>query len=253
MSSFSHLQDGPLGNSKCVGMFSGSGEETRHFQPNWAHVLNDTSEANSAVEIAFTHQKVEGGFHIRGQHGNYQPRGYVATLGQFSRKIQGALNMLKKTNLVDRLTKALIIDVVTYNGNTNLFTRIRMIIEQPSIGNLVVSGHIRTFVLYMYVGNAGTVTLMLQFVWLIVMTFMTVKMIRAIIKQKKTYFSSNYWNIWRFLGLTFSVSTTISFLVRVILAMKLIEKLKNEFGKYMLQIHPFNPIKCVLETSRPEH
>ena len=234
MSSYSHLEPNrPLGNIKCVGMFSGSREETRHFQPNWTHLLHDTTESDNAVEIAFTHQKVEGGFHIRGQHGNYPPRGYVATLGQYSKKIQESLNMLKKSNWVDRLTKALIIDVVTYNGNTNLFTRIRMIIEQPSIGNLVVSGHIRTFVLYMYVGNTGTVTLILQFVWLVIMTFMTVKMIRGIIKQKKTYFSSNYWNIWRFIGLTLAVSTAIAFLVKVILAMKLIDKLRNEFGKYI--------------------
>ena len=75
------------------------------------------------------------------------------------------------------------------------------------------------------------VTLMLQFVWLIVVTYMTVKMIRGIIKQKRAYFSSNYWNTLRLIGLTFAVLAAVTFVVKVIFAAKLIERVKNELGK----------------------
>ena len=57
------------------------------------------------------------------------------------------------------------------------------------------------------------VTLLLQIVWLIVMIYMTAKMIKGIIKQKGTYFLSNYWNVLRFIGLTFAVLAAVTFVV----------------------------------------
>ena len=222
-------------NGRCVGMFDRSrNEEMRHFRMNWALIRNDSYEAKTRTELAFTQQEISGGFPVEGLHGTYPPRGYVATLGKYSSKVIKVLNTLKEVNWIDRLTKPLIIDTVTYNAHTNLFTRIRIVIEQPSTGNTIIHGKIRSFVLYTYVGNSGIVTLMLQFVWLIVMIYMTVKMIRGIIKQKRAYFLSNYWNILRLIGVTFAVLAAVTFVVKVVFAAKLIERVKNELGKPIL-------------------
>ena len=74
--------------------------------------------------------------------------------------------------MVDRLTKALIMDVVTYNVNTNLFTRIKIVVEQSSVGTMFIGNETRSFVLYNYVGDSGTVTLMMQVIWMIVMIYL---------------------------------------------------------------------------------
>ena len=60
------------------------------------------------------------------------------------------------------------------------------------------------------------------------------EMIRGIIKQKRAYFSSNYWNILRLIGLTFAALAAVTFVVKVIFAAKLIERVKNELGKLIL-------------------
>ena len=219
-------------NGRCVRMFdSNSNEEMRHFKVNWTLVANDSYEAKTRTELAFTQQEMSGGFYVEGLHGTYPSRGYVATLGKYTSKVTKVLNTLKESNWIDRLTKALIIDTVTYNAYTNLFTRIRIVVEQPSIGNTIIHGKIRSFVLYTYVGNEGMMVILLQVVWLIVMIYMTVKMIGGIIKQRRIYFTSNYWNILRLIGLTFAVLAAVTFVVKVIFTMKLIERVKNELGK----------------------
>ena len=212
-------------------MFQASNEETRNFHPNWTEKSSSNFRAQTGLELAFTNRRNEGALYIEGLFGNYPPRSYVATIGKYKRKIDENLYLLKRHNWIDRLTKAVIVDVVTYNANTNLFTRVRIIIEQPSIGNLIVHGNIRSFILYTYLGDAGTVTLIMQLVWLIVMIYMTVKMIRGIIKQKKSYFTSNYWSILRLFGLAFAFLAAITSVIKIILAMMLIEKLKNELGE----------------------
>ena len=189
-------------------------------------------EVQTDLERAFINVDTDGGFFIEGLHGYYPSRGYVANLGKYKRKIDESINKLKENNWIDRLTKALIIDAVTYNANTNLFSRIRIVIEQPAIGNIIVHGNIRSFVLYTYIGDTGTVTLMLQLVWLFVLIYMTVKMMRGIIKQKREYFTSNYWNILRLFGLMSAILASVTFVVKVIFAMQLIEKVKNELGKF---------------------
>ena len=215
-------------------MFNTGHEETRNFKTDWTLITNDSYEAKSRTELAFIYQDHSGGSYVAGLHGIYPATGgYVATLGTYMSKVTKILRSLKENNWIDRLTKALIIDTVTYNAYTNLFTRIRVIIEQPSIGNTAIQGKIRSFVLYTYVGNSGLVTLMLQIIWLILMIYMTVKMIRGIIKQKRAYFSSNYWNILRLTGLTFAVLAAVTFVVKVVFAAKLIERVKNELGKFI--------------------
>ena len=218
-------------------MFSTGHEETRNFRTNWTLITNDSYQIKTRVEMAFMYQENLDGLSVVGLHGIYPARGYVATLGKYMSKVMEVLNSLKENNWIDRLTKALIIDTVTYNAYTNLFTRIRIVVEQPSIGNTVIGAKTRSFVLYNYVGNAGMVTLMLQVVWLVVMIYMTVKMIREIINQRRAYFTSNYWNILRLIGLTFAVMAAVTFVVKVIFAMMLIEKVKNELGKFLLTSH----------------
>ena len=216
-------------------MFSTGHEERGNFKTNWTLITNDSYAAKTRTELAFIYQEHSDGSYVDGLHGIYPATGgHVATLGNYMSKVTKVLRSLKENSWIDRLTKALIIDTVTYNAYTNLFTRIRIVIEQPSIGNTAIQGKIRSFVLYTYVGNSGMVTLMLQIIWLILMIYMTVKMISGIIKKKRAYFSSNYWNILRLIGLTFAVLAAVTFFVKVIFAAKLIERVKNELGKLIL-------------------
>ena len=100
------------------------------------------------------------------------------------------------------------------------------------MGSVTVSGDIRSFVLYSYVGDAGMITLMLQFLWIIIVTYMTVKMVKGLIKERRAYFATNPWNTMRFIGILMSVVAAVTFVIKVVFAMKLIEQVKNEFGEF---------------------
>ena len=213
-------------------MFDKETEERENFQVNWTPIKNASYEPKTRTELSFTQQDVSEGFYVEGLLGSYPPRGYISSLGKYSSKVIQTLNTLKDTNWIDRFTRALLIDTVTYNANTNLFTRIKIIIEQTPFGNTIIHGKIRSFVLYSYVGNSGMVTLMMQFLWLLVLIYMTVKMIKGIIQLRTKYFTSNYWNILRCIGIICAVMAAITFVIKVIFAMKVIEKVKNELGEY---------------------
>ncbi len=203
-----------------------------NFFPNWTVKPENTKPAESLIGKAFEFQKTAGGHYVTGLYARYPPEGYVATLGKYTSKVIKSLNDLNHNDWIDRQTKALIIDTVTHNANTNLFTRIRILMEQPSMGSVTVSGDIRSFVLYSYVGDAGMITLMLQFLWIIIVTYMTVKMVKGLIKERRAYFATNPWNTMRFIGILMSVIAAVTFVIKVVFAMKLIEQVKNEFGEF---------------------
>lgn len=138
---------------------------------------------------------------------------------------------MEEIKWIDRLTRALIIDVMTYNANSNLFSRVRVLMEQSAIGTFFIRSQTRSIVLYNYVGTAGMIILLMQVAWLTVMTYMTMKTIQGLITQKLRYFSSNYWNISRTLGLSIAAVAAMTYIVKVIYSMKVVEEFKNNLGK----------------------
>lgn len=77
-----------------------------------------------------------------GEYGTYDGSGYVADLAQYDRTNKHFINdlkELKKFNWLDKATRALFIDIVTYNPSVDLFSYIKLIFEMPHTGGIFPS------------------------------------------------------------------------------------------------------------------
>ena len=77
-----------------------------------------------------------------GQYGTYGGDGYVADLAQYDRtntRFINDLNELEKFNWLDKATRALFIDIITYNPSVNLFSYIKIAFEMPLTGGIFPS------------------------------------------------------------------------------------------------------------------
>ena len=77
-----------------------------------------------------------------GQYGKYDAGGYVADLAQYDRTNQrfiNDLNELERYNWLDKATRALFIDIITYNPSVNLFSYIKFTFEMPLTGGIFPS------------------------------------------------------------------------------------------------------------------
>ena len=134
-------------NGTCVHGYHSNHQETENFYYNWTRledvnpaVLNQTSSKDLEP---FTYQSNTGNLGMAGYVGMYPGGGYVATLGRFRHKVEARLDELRGRRWVDRSTRALISDVITYNANTNLFTRIRVLMEQTPLGYMLIQSQTR--------------------------------------------------------------------------------------------------------------
>jgi hypothetical protein len=77
-----------------------------------------------------------------GQYGTYDGSGYVADLAQYDRtnkRFINDLNELERYDWLDKATRALFIDIITYNPSVNLFSYIKLVFEMPLTGGIFPS------------------------------------------------------------------------------------------------------------------
>lgn len=77
-----------------------------------------------------------------GQYGKYDGDGYIADLAQYDRtneRFTKDLNELEKYHWLDKATRALFIDIITYNPSMNLFSYLKFVFEMPFTGGIFSS------------------------------------------------------------------------------------------------------------------
>ena len=72
------------------------------------------------------------------------------------------MQRIKSTNWLDKYTRAMFLDAVFFNPNTNLFTAIRTVVEIPANGGIFVFDASNSYRLYNYVGGKGLVMMIIQ-------------------------------------------------------------------------------------------
>jgi len=85
---------------------------------------------------------ITGMGYYTGQYGTYDGGGYVADLAQYDRtnkRFINDLNELERYNWLDKATRALFIDIITYNPSVNLFSYIKLVFEMPLTGGIFPS------------------------------------------------------------------------------------------------------------------
>ena len=86
-----------------------------------------------------------------GQHGKYDGGGYIADLAQYDRtyrRFTKDVYELERFHWLDKATRALFIDIITYNPSVNLFSCIKLVFEMPLTGGIFPSHKVENFQLF---------------------------------------------------------------------------------------------------------
>lgn len=74
--------------------------------------------------------------YIVGKYGVYPGGGYIAPLGRNLKNSLINLKYLKKHKWLDRRTRAVFVEFLTYNPNVNLFNSVMLVFEINSAGHI---------------------------------------------------------------------------------------------------------------------
>lgn len=115
----------------------------RHFQPIVGPI---TSNSNVNIHLKrawhYTPANATGMGSFTGQYGTYDGSGYLADLAEYVRSQERFVNdwkELEKHQWLDKATRALFIDMITFNPSVNLFSNIKLVFEMPSTGGVFPS------------------------------------------------------------------------------------------------------------------
>ncbi|XP_063448038.1 polycystin-1-like protein 2 [Mytilus trossulus] len=221
----------------CIPTFSKKTTENRHFCTSWEE-FNETDcfDENEEFQYSFLHnfgeRKSAGDSTYNGQHGKYGPDGYYIDLGPKQSLVTKYLNLLQESSWIDYRTRALFLDVVTYNANTRLFSHIKIVFELPTTGSITLTTEVWSANLYPYVYAIDYLVLLLQFIFIIVMLVRFVLFIvnfyrwrtRALLRIS-TYL--------RLMELTFGIVAIVCCILRIDATISAIALLKKSIGRYV--------------------
>nr|AKN21725.1 PKD1L-2 [Schmidtea mediterranea] len=247
------------GNVPCNENYNLLSEDTRSFSVKWTPLANSSVSFNDSnwnrnylsptqtVINAFLYQNntISGGYPFEGTFGIYGGGGYIASLGMKQEQAAYIIRNLQANNWLDKLTRAIFFEGTVYNGNTNLFTTIQVLFEQPNSGGLRMFPYgVRSYRLYDYLPGNMIVLLLMQILYALTVVLNIYREIKKVCKQKKEYFSSN-WNLVELLSIFLSLSIIICTAVRIMVTINAITMLNVNKGFYV----SFDKATSWLETS----
>lgn len=117
-----------------------------------------------------------------------------------------------------------------YNGNSNLFSLMSILLEFPSVGNTIIRHEVHTVTLYRFFGAFGPFRLAVEVIFIICVLVLLVKLVISLIMKKMEYLK----NGWHYIEITkvFTGVMAIGYYIsRTVLIMFTVEDLKNYPGK----------------------
>jgi hypothetical protein len=188
-------------------------EDSNSYGYNWTD-FNSTFESNmnlTNIYNSFQHTKAESinSYSYIGVYGTYPGDGYIFDLKGSSQELKNNLTLLKQMKWIDRQTRAIFIQMVTFNPNVNLFAYITILFEILPSGNMVNSILINPIKLYY---NYSLLSILL-IIYSVFMILSFLNQIKKLINLKFKYFT-HFWNLIEISIISFSLASfSISFLM----------------------------------------
>lgn len=146
------------------------------------------------------------------------------------KKSKELLKYLKAHHWLDVRSRALFVEVTTYNAQVNLFTAINLIVEFLPTGGMEKFSSLRIARLYTYGGSKFTVTC--QFFVLLFMGMFFYKETKKIYREKRSYFNG-FWNMVEFAMIILIVTSIIIFFSRSVLVNQAIKSIHDNPGQFV--------------------
>ena len=120
--------------------------------------------------------------------GTYSGGGYVADLGRNGTQALDLMARLESSNWVDRQTRAVFVEFLAYNPNTQLYTTVSYAIEFFAGGSTWITPRIYTLKLNKYTGTDGRILVFLQLCCVLFIILYLLHEIKQICYEQVKYF-----------------------------------------------------------------
>ncbi|XP_066278313.1 polycystin-1-like protein 2 [Branchiostoma lanceolatum] len=140
-----------LYGTRCALSFSLTDMDTANYSAGWQNssISNNTDSEEMLKPWVYTFASLTDGFPTFGEHGSYIGGGYSTSLDpsvRFSNKTQEEL--LQDGGWLDENTRAVMVEVLLYNPDANLFSVVTFLVEFTYYGNAFPSAVISTLRLF---------------------------------------------------------------------------------------------------------
>ncbi|XP_071110902.1 polycystin-1-like protein 3 [Haliotis cracherodii] len=145
---------------QCLPEYTSQTAETGIFKEEWQRC----NATDSCTEKPFLLTKNTGGTGVvvEGTFGYYGDGSYIESWNQDRRHASSRKIFLEREKWLDSQTRALIVEASLYNPNVRLFTRLQVLFEFPTLGDVQFAIDAKTARLYPYVNVWDYLILLLQ-------------------------------------------------------------------------------------------
>ena len=150
---------------------------------------------------------------IKTRYNSYEGGGYIAALGYDENSAHGVLTETIGYGWIDRRTRALILEFVVFNVNTNLISIATYIYEVIATGAAYTATKAETLELYSTESGALMFYLICQFLFMGMVFYYFIMMLINLFRQRFKFVRS-FWNMIDLLMIVSSVASVVFYVVR---------------------------------------
>ncbi|VDM15866.1 unnamed protein product [Hydatigera taeniaeformis] len=178
----------PLFN-ECFGQYHLWDQDEGDYQPGW--IPTALAHDDLPLEYRYTRAVERDGFFTKGQLGFYSGGGYVHELRGSSSQLMEEMHNLRKQQWIDRRTRAVIVEMTTFNPGSYLFGITVIKFELSGTGGVLPSFRIEPANLLSFsASGVKAFELACQILFVIALVTMVIKEIRNLCRQRLRYFST---------------------------------------------------------------
>ncbi|XP_013383336.2 uncharacterized protein LOC106153782 [Lingula anatina] len=216
--------------SHCNVMLSQGGMDKGAYGPGW---VTSTSSVPSRVNPAFVYSPPSGpnDLTVCGHLDHYGGGGYMVEINSAQDSVH-TLTSLKDLNWIDRLSRAVIVELTVNNANVNVFSMVRIIVELPAMGGIFIKKELVSFRPYPYVEPFDFVLLIVQVIWALLVIVLLGTEVVKMVKLKKQYFRQS-WHYIVLGDLCLSFTSMVCFVLRTVYTILAVEDVKNSGGHFV--------------------
>ncbi|VDN57779.1 unnamed protein product [Dracunculus medinensis] len=171
-----------------------------------------------------------------GYHDIYSGGGYVLPLNGSSSGLLEIFNQLEREHWFDDNTRAIFLDIVTYNAQANLFGVIRLVIESPPFGRVFPSVTIDVVRLINCDDKHGIYIMFFEVIYLIFVVVTVIKEVFFGVREKLVSYLSSFWKFIDLIICVMAVISGFNYLRRDFSIMEIIKKLDETNGNTYISI-----------------
>ncbi len=169
----------------CYSSYNTWEQDEGAYQIGWNESLNGGAPApefkyKSALELY--------GNPVELKTATYSGGGYIAQLGRDRVKAFNLTSYLENANWIDIRTRAVFVESLAYNPNTQLYTVVTIGIEFYPGGGTLLTSKIKSMKLDKYTGSNGKLLLVLQAINLLFIIYFIYRQVKDMLIEKSAYF-----------------------------------------------------------------